>query len=185
MALPNFGEQFKEKFAAVGDWFEQQEWYQEIKSKFDALDPAHKLYAKAGAALLAVLGIVVILGGLGAQVHQAKSEYKEKLGLLALINAANEELKTLKNQIGSNSLAMTDGAVSVIIDTARILPTTSSEGTAVLSTTTSATHPMMIGTARRRIHLGAPRRSWFTHTSRCSGTINLENPVSTISARVA
>ncbi|BBZ65451.1 hypothetical protein MINS_08800 [Mycolicibacterium insubricum] len=53
-------------------------------------------------------------------------------------------------------IAVTDGAYPGLIDTARIFPTTSSGGIAVFSRATTATHPMMMGTARRRIRFAGP-----------------------------
>ncbi len=53
-------------------------------------------------------------------------------------------------------IAATDGASLGDIDTACILPTSSSCGTDTFSTTISAIQPRMIGTASRRIHLAMP-----------------------------
>ena len=53
-------------------------------------------------------------------------------------------------------IAATDGASLGDIETACILPTTSSCGTDTFSTAMSATQPTMMGTANRRIHRAIP-----------------------------
>ena len=55
-------------------------------------------------------------------------------------------------------IAATDGASLGDIETACILPTTSSCGTDTFSTAMSAIQPTMMGTANRRIHLAMPLR---------------------------
>ncbi len=102
-----FGEKFKEGWTKFTDSLEEQVWYQELKQKWEELDPQNRFYAKAaslgGILLLMIIAVLSSMWG----VYKLKREYSEKTDLLATLQTANDELRRLKDL---NSSAAAGGA---------------------------------------------------------------------------
>jgi hypothetical protein len=80
------------------EWISEQEWFQELKGKWDELDPQSRTYARFGAAGVGVLVFfLVILSSLWS-VSSLKSELLGKQELLDQLQSAGEELSRLKGE---------------------------------------------------------------------------------------
>ncbi len=92
---------FRELLDQFTDKLNEQQWFQELKSKWEELDPQSRTYlqfAGVGAGILSVF--FIILSSIWS-VHSLKKELSEKRALLSYIQAANDELFRLK-ETGSN-----------------------------------------------------------------------------------
>jgi hypothetical protein len=85
-----------ETFEKARDWLLEQEWFQQLKAKWDELDPQSRMYLKVGGGAGSVLLVVLILFSAMWNVHALKRDYHDKLELLALIDSANIELNSLR-----------------------------------------------------------------------------------------
>jgi hypothetical protein len=92
---------FKEWASQAKDFFNEQAWFQELKAKWEELDPNSRQYLKvgsiAGAALLAVILVISSLWS----VRSLKNELSEKQDLLTLIQSGNDELRRLRDSNSS------------------------------------------------------------------------------------
>lgn len=92
----------QEWMTSLTEFLNEQQWYQELKAKWDELDPQSRTYLKFagfGCALLAV--ILIILSSIWS-VHSLKAELREKKALLNLIQSANDELRRLRETTPSS-----------------------------------------------------------------------------------
>lgn len=88
------------KFAAlvtsVTDFLNGQPWFQQIKAKWEELDPTSRLYLKlASLASLALFGVFFAVSTVWS-VHKLKRDLAEKSDLLTVFQSANDELRRLK-----------------------------------------------------------------------------------------
>lgn len=100
---------FKQWASTASDWLGEQVWFQQIKAKWDELDPNSRAYLKAGAmggTLLLAIGLVISSIW---SVHSLKSELNDKQDLLTLIQSANEELRKLREQTSGVPTASSGG----------------------------------------------------------------------------
>lgn len=82
---------------AVTDFLNEQAWFQQIKAKWEELDPQSRSYLKiAGGAATALLFLYLILSSVWG-VHKLKKELSEKNDLLMMIQSANDEMHRLRN----------------------------------------------------------------------------------------
>jgi type II secretory pathway component PulM len=103
------------KLTAVTDFLNEQSWFQELKQKWEELDPQSRSYLKiAGSATFALLLIYFTLASMWS-VHNLKKESTEKSDLLSLIQNANEELKRLRES-GPPATADATGKWDVLFD---------------------------------------------------------------------
>ncbi|OFZ17923.1 MAG: hypothetical protein A2X94_12855 [Bdellovibrionales bacterium GWB1_55_8] len=82
---------------SIGESLAEQQWFQELRGKWDELDTQSRLYLKLGslaASLLLVIGLVL---GSVVHVYRIKKEYTTKSDLLTLISSANDELRLLRD----------------------------------------------------------------------------------------
>jgi hypothetical protein len=86
----------KEWLGSVSEKLNEQEWFQQLKAKWDELDPASKGYLKAGGLGGGILLLLIIVISSIWSVHSLKSELQEKQELLSMIQSANEELRALR-----------------------------------------------------------------------------------------
>lgn len=87
---------FQQWLSKVGEKLNEQVWFQQLRSKWDELDPQSRMYLKYAALAASVL---LVLGGLFTSiwsVSRLKSELREKSDLLNVIQTANEELRRLR-----------------------------------------------------------------------------------------
>jgi hypothetical protein len=84
-------------WASAGDWLREQEWFQQLRAKWEELDPQSRMYLQMAAAIGAALLVVgAILSSIWS-VHSLKRELADKNELLSIIQNANEELRRLKD----------------------------------------------------------------------------------------
>ena len=93
----------KEWLISVNTFLEEQVWYQELKSKWEELDPQSRLYLKFATFGSSILIVLIILLSVIWRVHSLKSELYEKRKLLTLIQSANDEMRRLKDSIPASS----------------------------------------------------------------------------------
>jgi hypothetical protein len=87
------------------DWLVEQEWFQQLKGKWDELDAQSRTYAKFGAGGAgAFIFLLVTLSSIWS-VQSLKSELNGKMELLAQLQASGDELSRLKGE----SLGMGEG----------------------------------------------------------------------------
>ena len=103
------GSKVQESIDKATTWLNEQEWFQEIRSKWDELDPQSQLYIRIGSASLGgILGIAIVFSALSA-VTASKREYESKAELIALIKQAQSEIGDLKGK----KLGAADAATKV------------------------------------------------------------------------
>ena len=90
---------------SISDWLNEQAWFQELKTKWEELDPQSRVYLKAataGGTLL--LTLIVVISSIWS-VHSLKTELNDKQDLLTMIQSANEELRSLREQTANSPAA--------------------------------------------------------------------------------
>ena len=89
---------YKQWASTASDWLGEQVWFQQIKAKWDELDPNSRSYLKAGAmGGTLLLAFALVMSSIWS-VHSLKRELNDKQDLLSLIQNANEELRKLREQ---------------------------------------------------------------------------------------
>ena len=92
---------FKQWVTKFSDWLNEQVWFQQIKSKWDELDPNSRTYLRLGAMGASVLIVLIGVISMIWSVHSLKSELHDKQELLSTIQTANDELRRLRDQTSS------------------------------------------------------------------------------------
>jgi hypothetical protein len=90
---------------SVTDWLNDQEWFQQLKAKWEELDPQSRLYAQFAAAGGFFLIVVFGLFSFYWSVHKTKQELSTKSELLTMVSTAANELHTLQAANSSMSAA--------------------------------------------------------------------------------
>lgn len=85
-----------DKFSQISERIAEQQWVQELKGKWDELDPQSKNILRIGFALGSAALVVLLILSAFWSVHSIKSELGEKNNLLRLIQNSSDELKQLK-----------------------------------------------------------------------------------------
>lgn len=85
--------QYTEK---LNDWLSEQAWWQELKSKWDELDPQSRLYLRLAGGAIAILAVLLVILNFIWGVHRLRDDVSEKSQLLTYINTANDEMRRLK-----------------------------------------------------------------------------------------
>ena len=93
----------KESFDNIKEAIEGQQWYQELNSKWEELDPQSKTYLKFAAFGSFTLFLIVIVVSYMWGVHSLKRELSEKQALLTTLQSANDELNQLKGTLPSEA----------------------------------------------------------------------------------
>ncbi|MGK5084640.1 hypothetical protein WDW37_15195 [Bdellovibrionota bacterium FG-1] len=91
----------QEWLSSVSEWLGEQSWFQQLKGKWDELDPPSKSYLKAGGLGALTLSVILLVISSLWSIHSLKSELNEKQDLLSMIQSANEELRRLKETNGN------------------------------------------------------------------------------------
>ena len=137
----------KASLARLGEQLNEQQWYQELRSKWEELDPQSKVYLKvAGIGGAAIAFLAMVVSSL-VSVSSLKSDFNDRNELLATIRNATDEIRTLKraNQgpQGSNAAEIKWGpyftakALSNGIDGSRVVVSPEKPGNAGGTTTES------------------------------------------------
>jgi hypothetical protein len=80
------------------EWISEQEWFQELKGKWDELDPQSKMYARLGGMIGGVvIFLMIVLSSLWS-VQSLKSELQGKQELLDQLQSSSDELSRLKGE---------------------------------------------------------------------------------------
>lgn len=94
---------------SISDWLNDQTWFQQLKEKWEELDPQSRLYVQFASAGGAVLAVVFVLLSFYWSVHKTKEELMAKSELLNMMSSAADELHTLQ---AANSTLAGGGAAS-------------------------------------------------------------------------
>jgi cell division protein FtsL len=92
---------------SLSDWLNDQTWFQQLKEKWEELDPQSRLYLQFAGAGVSVLIVVFGLFSLYWSVHKTKQELMAKSELLSMMSNAADELRTL--QAANSSLSAGGG----------------------------------------------------------------------------
>lgn len=95
-----FQNKLNQAITKMTEWLQEQAWFQQLKAKWDELDPQMKFYGKLG---FMGVGALFVLGAFGffvSSVYRVRSDYSEKLELVRFMQSANEELDKLKKFTG-------------------------------------------------------------------------------------
>lgn len=95
--LSELTQKWSQTLATLNEKLQEQVWFQQLKTKWDELDPQNRLYLKVSAvggsaALVFFFTIAMLLS-----VRSLKQELTEKTDLLTLIQSSNEEIRSLKD----------------------------------------------------------------------------------------
>ena len=72
--------------------------YQKLRSKYDELDPQSKLYLRTAGIVVPVLAFIGILVGAGLGARAVRSDWKEKMALIELLQNAQNEMRELREK---------------------------------------------------------------------------------------
>ncbi len=105
--LSNLSATFQEKWGTFKDSLNDQVWFQELKEKWEGLDPEMRLAVKMGSLALAVIALLLWVLSFIWGVHKLSAEVNEKTDLIAYLQASSDEMRRLRE---SNSSASSSGA---------------------------------------------------------------------------
>lgn len=94
--LKELGTKLKESWETLGEKLNEQQWFQELRGKWDELDPQSRTYLKLATVGGSALLFLILVGSSVWGVHKLKRELAEKADLLVLLQGANDELRRLK-----------------------------------------------------------------------------------------
>lgn len=89
------------KLGSVTDFLNEQEWFQQIRVKWEELDPQSRLYLKVAGLVAGVLIFLYLIFSSLWGIHSLKRDLADKNDLLALIDNSNEEVRRLHDIGGS------------------------------------------------------------------------------------
>ncbi len=99
------GNKLREAWTSFSDQISQAAWFQQLKAKWEELDPQSRLYLKGGGAVASALLMFTLVATSLWSVHKLKVEYTEKQELLSTIQTAYEELRRLRDQTAGSAAA--------------------------------------------------------------------------------
>ncbi len=99
--LENIKEKFKETSSTLTDALNEQVWFQELKGKWEDLDPQSKTNLKLASIGIGLLSIFLLILTTIWNVHSLKQELAEKRNLLNVIQTANDEIRRLRDTVPS------------------------------------------------------------------------------------
>ncbi len=88
----------------ISDSLNEQQWFQELRGKWDELDPQSKTYLKFAVGVATALALLFMLLSAIWQVHSLRTEYEEKTSLVQLIQNAHDEIRRLREAAPSATL---------------------------------------------------------------------------------
>ncbi|MEK6706572.1 MAG: hypothetical protein AABZ06_12380 [Bdellovibrionota bacterium] len=92
----------------AGDFVSEQQAFQQLKAKWDELDPQSRMYLKVLSASAGSLLLIFIMASSIYNVYRIKKDVTTKLDLLMLVQSANDELRRLKESNASATSAHAD-----------------------------------------------------------------------------
>jgi hypothetical protein len=87
----------KEWLDKITDALNEQVWFQELKGKWEELDPQSKTNLKFALCGVGVLSVLMMIFTSIWSVHSLKKELEDKRNLLATIQSANDEARRLRD----------------------------------------------------------------------------------------
>jgi type II secretory pathway component PulM len=82
---------------AVTDFLNDQPWFQQLKQKWEELDPQSRTYLQIAGVVTTFLVLIFLVLNTLWSVHKLKTESSEKSDLLSLLQNANEEVRRLRD----------------------------------------------------------------------------------------
>lgn len=101
---------FQPWLTGISDWLGEQEWFNQLKAKWEELEPQNRVYFKAGGVAGALLFLMMLVLSAVWSVHSLKNELADKTELVASIQAANDELRRLKDETAGSAAASAGAA---------------------------------------------------------------------------
>lgn len=86
----------KELLGSITDYLNEKVWFQELKTKWEELDPQSRSYLRFALFGGGVLGVMLLILTSIWSVHSLKKELSDRRSLLFTIQSANEEMRKLK-----------------------------------------------------------------------------------------
>lgn len=86
------------------DYLNEQVWFQELKGKWEELDPQSRTNLQFAAFGIIILSVFFLILTVVWSVHSLKSELKEKRALLNTIQAANEEVRRIRDVVPNGGM---------------------------------------------------------------------------------
>jgi hypothetical protein len=80
----------------LSEWLGEQGWYQELKTKWDELDPQSRTYLQITGAILSTALLLYMIFSFVWGVHSLRNEVNTKSEILLSLQSASEELKKLQ-----------------------------------------------------------------------------------------
>jgi len=90
---------------SASDWLNEQEWFGQLKTKWEELDTQSRLYVKAGGLAGGLLLLLMFVLSAVWSVHSLKTELAEKTELVTSIQSASDELRRLREETASSPAA--------------------------------------------------------------------------------
>jgi len=84
------------KLDSITDFLSEQEWYQQLKAKWEELDPQSRLYLRIASAVTAGLLFLFLVFSSIMNVHQLRWQLGQRQALLSMIQSANSEIRGLR-----------------------------------------------------------------------------------------
>lgn len=81
----------------AGEWLQQQVWYNQLRDKWGELDAETQRAVKAAVGVLGALAFLAFAGSMVWSVRSLKQELSEKRELLSALQAANDEMRRLRD----------------------------------------------------------------------------------------
>jgi hypothetical protein len=89
----------REWMGSISESLNDQVWFQELKTKWEELDPQSKLYLKFAGVGGGIIFVFVMIISFIWSVHSLKRELSEKQALLNQIQNANDEIYRLRSSV--------------------------------------------------------------------------------------
>lgn len=96
--------------SSLGDWFREQTWFQQVRGKWDEIDPQNRLYIQLGGATAVFGTLLLLLVSALVSMGVLKREVSEKRELLSILQSATDELRRLRDSRGAGVDTASAGA---------------------------------------------------------------------------
>jgi hypothetical protein len=101
---------FQQWLNSVTEWLNEQEWFGQLKAKWEELEPQNRVYVKAGGVVGGLLFLMMLVLSAVWSVHSLKNELADKTALVASIQSANDEMRRLKDETAGSAAASAGAA---------------------------------------------------------------------------
>ena len=87
---------FAQKWNEVSDKLQDQVWYQQIRSKWDELDPKNRSIIRTGSMVLAITVLLVGTVSLYSDVRRKRQQIEDRQELVTKLQKSQDELRRLR-----------------------------------------------------------------------------------------